>query len=322
MSHKLISFIIPHKGRENFLIETIKSIIDQDFDLELLNIVLITQNKNLSEDISSFKEHIDLEIYYQDESLTISQLRNYGVQKTETPYLAFLDADIYLSNNWCQCMLDTLKNDDSNVLVSAAQIPDTSATPLELIRVALSNAALDEDVDFLPGRNLFLSRDIFDQVGGFPEHLITCEDYYFTDKVHAYGSLFYTSKASYIHLGEDKIYTEMYKKEIWRGQSNLQSIQGRKIPFRELPSFILPLAIVSFMALALLLLLLNQPIPSSILFIMAAGPFLAYSIRVYLLAKKEIKFRYILLFYLYYFPARAIGTIGGLFNNFKSNSHN
>ena len=322
MSQTLVSFIIPHKGRENFLIETLKSIVLQDFDHSQIQVVLITQNRELSDAVKQYENQINLHIYHLDDSLTISHLRNYGVKQTDSPYLAFLDADVYLSSNWCQCMMETLESDSSRVLVSAAQIAGDNPTPLEAIRVVLSNAAIDAEVDFLPGRNLFISREMFEKVGGFPEHLITCEDYYFTDKVHELGSLYYTSQASYIHLGEDKVYSEMYKKEIWRGQSNLQSIQGRKIPLREIPSFIVPLAIPALALLAALLMLLQLPVVAVLFAILAGIPLLAYATRVYFLAQKEIGFRYILLFYLYYFPARAIGTIGGLFNNLKSNSHN
>ena len=105
--------------------------------------------------------------------------------------------------------------------------------------------SVDEPVKFLPGRNLFLKREVFTRIGGFPEHLVTCEDYWFTELASRQGPLWYTSETNYLHLGEDRNYADMFKKEIWRGQSNLISIRGRQIPPDEWPSFIVPLAVTA-----------------------------------------------------------------------------
>ena len=48
-----------------------------------------------------------------------------------------------------------------------------------------------------------------------------------------------------------------------------------------------------------------------------AAPLFLYSIRLYLLGKKEINLFRILQFYFVYFPARAIGTLGGVIKVIK-----
>lgn len=313
-----ISFIIPHKGREEFLIRTIESICSQSYDPAEFEILIITQNKILS-GLSHFDQSkFSIKVYSQPENITISALRNFGAAKAEGEYYAFLDADIELSKNWIESMLATINDKPQRLLVSAAQINGKKAPPLEKIRTALSNAELDCNVNFLPGRNLFLRRETFNQVHGFPEHLITCEDYYFTDQVHQIGELYYTSLATYVHLGEDKQYNEMYKKEIWRGQSNLQSIKGRNIPLREIPSFIIPITLLILFIISLLAIFYNNYslAIAGIFFLLL--PISAYSLRLYKLTKNEVKFWYIFKFYLVYFPARAFGTLGGLFKSFSS----
>ena len=315
---KQVSFIIPHKGREEFLVQTVDSIIAQHFDPALFEILIISQNKSLAALSELAKSNSNLKIYYRPDGMTISALRNYGATQATGEYLAFLDADVFLSSNWITCMLATLAEKESRLLVSASQINGTKAPPLERIRTALSNAELDCNVNFLPGRNLFLSRETFEKVNGFPEHLLTCEDYYFTDQVHQLGELYYTSAATYVHLGEDKKYNEMYKKEIWRGQSNLQSIKGRKIPLRELPSFIIPLGLMALLVICLISLLAGNAAIAILAISLLSIPFIAYSIRLYLLAKSDVSFWHVFKFYLTYFPARAIGTLGGLFKSFSN----
>ena len=236
----LVSFVIPHKGREELLERTVASIVAQDYDLSELEITIVTQNTTLASDFQREKELVSINIVFRPDNETISALRNTGVEHSSGHYLAFLDADVVLSANWVKAMLSELEDNTGRVLVSAVQRCENNAPPLEKIRTALSNATIDSEVQFLPGRNLLLKKETFAKVGGFPEHLVTCEDYYFTDRVHELGQLYYSSEADYVHLGEDKNYKELFNKEIWRGQSNLQSVKGRRIPLSELPSFLVP----------------------------------------------------------------------------------
>jgi glycosyltransferase involved in cell wall biosynthesis len=309
-----ISFIIPHKGRIELLTQTIDSIIKQKFDLSRIEIIVVTQNTDLSQINFNAGALGNLTILNRPTTDTISSLRNFGVKQSSGEFLAFLDADIALATNWISAMLMELEN-PKFILVSAAQANDVDAPPLEKIRTALSNATLDTEVNFLPGRNLFLRKADFDRTEGFPEHLITCEDYYFTDQLHHLGILYYSSKASYVHLGEDKKYPEMFKKEVWRGQSNLLSIKGRKIPIREIPSIVVPLSIVLLLFIGIIFFILNFHALTLVLLGAILFLFFSYTFRLMKLLKGDVTSWHVIKFYLYYFPARAYGTIVGLFKS-------
>lgn len=316
-----VSFIIPHKGRFEMLIQTLESISKQACDLSQIEVIVVSQTPEIEQQILLDNPAFTLRIYIRPESDTISALRNFGVKQANGEYLAFLDADIWLSENWTEQMLQELSSNKDRIINSAMQICNGDAPPLEKIRTSLSNAELDTNVAFLPGRNLFLHKSSFDKIGGFPEHLITCEDYFFTDKAAKLGQLFYTSAATYIHLGEDKAYKAMFDKEIWRGQSNLQSISGRDIPLREWPSFLVPPAIMMLLIVAILLLIVGQVSLAVTGLLLAVFPVFVYSLRLYTLAKKQIAFAHIFKFYVYYFPARAIGTVTGLFKAIGVKTH-
>jgi len=313
----LVSFIIPHKGREEMLEKTVASIVAQEYDLSELEITIVTQNTTLATDFQREKELVSINTVFRPENETISALRNKGVEHSCGDYLAFLDADVALSPNWVKAMLSELEENAGRVLVSAVQRCENNAPPLEIIRTALSNATIDSEVLFLPGRNLLLKKETFAEVGGFPEHLVTCEDYYFTGQVHALGQLYYSSKADYVHLGEDKTYKELFDKEIWRGQSNLQSIKGRPIPLSELPSFLVPVWILLFAVMTLISLAFMSVEYAMLGLWLFLLPILLYSVRLYTIADKQIGFSRVAQFYLVYFPARIIGTISGLFKMIK-----
>ena len=314
---KRVSFIIPHKGREEMLRQTVESIFRLEADPQDIEVILVTQNESLACLPQLQQGDVDVHVLYPPSGITISALRNLGAEKAQGEYLAFLDADIELSPNWLTTMLKLLSEKPTRKLVSAMQVDGRDAPVLERIRTVLSNAELDCNVNFLPGRNLFLSKQTFTQVGGFPEHLVTCEDYYFTDKVHELGELYYSSEAQYVHLGEDKEYGHMYEKEVWRGQSNLQSIKGRRIPLREIPSFIVPPAMLMCLFLSIIAFLLQSGGYSLLFLIAALLPVFIYSQRLFQLADKKIPFSAIAKFYVIYFPARAKGTILGLVKSFS-----
>ena len=307
-----ISFVIPHKGRIELLERTLESILGLDWDAKTIELIVVTQNKTL-DFLDVDLEHIAHSIVFRPEQETISTLRNIGAARASGDYLVFLDADIRLSPNWLKIMFEELDADPARVLVSAIQYCGTSATKLERIRVALNSGAADRHVEFMDGRNLFLKKETFVNVGGFPEHLITCEDYYFTHQVRRLGKLYCSAKASYIHLGEDTRYNVMFRKEIWRGQSNLHSMKGRSIPLREMPSFLVPFWIAGAVVFSLFFGAVGIPKLAGGCVLMAALPIVLYAIRLFRLGNGAFGFFDSLIFYLVYFPARIIGTIAGLF---------
>jgi glycosyltransferase involved in cell wall biosynthesis len=278
---------------------------------------VISQTDEIKDCILTTSDKLELKIFTRPIEDTISSSRNFGVEQAQGEYLAFLDADIYLSANWVEQMFSELLGSPERIIVSAMQVCNADAPPLEQIRTSLSNVEIDQDVAFLPGRNLFMSKASFQKIGGFPEHLVTCEDYYFTDQAAKLGKLYYTSLANYRHIGEDKEFNAMFKKEIWRGQSNIQSLAGRKIPLRELPSFFVPPAILFLLIAAVVCLLSGWPTLALVSLVLALLPIVVYSSRLFILAQSKVQLVPILWFYMVYFPARAIGTFAGLFKTIK-----
>ncbi len=308
----LISFIIPHMGREEMLIQTLESITKQHFDLNSIEVIVVSKNSNASDELLKFNQSLNFQFIMVDESVTIAHQRNKGAHTASGEYFAFVDADIDLSENWINVMLAILHNKQDVKLVSAAQKNSQNANALERVRTALVNTVMDCEVDFLRGCNLLMRRETFFKSKGFPEDLITCEDYAFSQRVSEFGKLYYTNETSYIHLGEDKAYFAMAKKEIWRGQSNFKSIEGRKVPFSELPSFLVPPIFTCGVLLLFIGLWLNLNALSLVSIVISLLLLGSYTIRLRSSTQDNIPIKDIIFFYLLYFPARTIGTIKGI----------
>lgn len=315
-----VLFVIPHQGREEMLRQTLHSVIRQAETCDLsFAIVVVSQNTVLDAATKRIAAEapVPLNLMQADRTLTISALRNLGVARYDSDYVAFIDADVELGSHWLAKLHQQLCAQDDLVLVSAIQKAGPQPTELERIRVALSNTATDCFVQFLPGRNLLLSREWVETVGGFPEHLVTCEDYYFTDQVGQHGNLLYTTASDYIHLGEDKDFPTLFKKEIWRAQSNLQSLAGRTIPIREWPSIVVPFAIAGCLLVALLSLLSGALEGVLLALFTVSLPILAYSARLRNHAGNSLRLYSIITFYAVYFAGRTYGSCLGLLKTIK-----
>ncbi|MFT6269541.1 MAG: GT2 family glycosyltransferase [Alphaproteobacteria bacterium] len=305
-----VAFIIPHMGREGLLIDTLNSISALKVNDIRVSVVVASKNKSFSDELLGYKQSLAIQFLTIGNEVTISDQRNMGVRQTKSDYLAFIDADIALSTNWLIAMLKVLDSPNI-VLASAVQKASEEASELENVRVLLSNLSVDCTMEFLPGRNLLLSRTTFDKTGGFPSELVTCEDYVFTQNVSQYGQLYYSTSANYIHLGEDKEYLPMAKKEVWRGQSNLASIKGRHIPLSEYPSFIAPPLFTLGLLGFLVALIAQYPIIALLSISGSCGILALYTFRLWKKRHEYPSLFAIVAFYALYFPARTIGTVMG-----------
>jgi glycosyltransferase involved in cell wall biosynthesis len=314
----IVSFIIPHKGRLEMLKETIASILNLNYDQTQIEVIVVSQNETLSANELVASNINDLiTVVLADERGTISKSRNIGAAEASGEYFAFLDADIELSTNWLNTMFEEIQKDNNRKIIASTQVNSNQATTVERIRTLMNSATADSYVDSLAGANLFMNASDFWLAEGFPEELATCEDIFFTSKVAKIGLLFCTSKTSHVHLGEDKDWSQMFHKEIWRGQSNLKSLSGRTIPLREYPSLLVPIWVFFFTIAAIISLLQGSVTSTLLCFFIIALPVFLYSHRLNRLAKGKMNFAVIVKFYLIYFAARAIGTVMGLTKSFN-----
>lgn len=309
-----LSFIIPHKGRIELLRSTLLSIKKQVIPQGLEEVQVVVVSQGPPEECSKIQaEFPDVSLHLVAESFTIARMRNVGVAKVASALLAFVDADVELASNWVECCFEALRQNATRVLVSSVQRCPSAIGWVEQLRCVLGSQSGNKNVAFLDGRNLLTTRTAFDRVNGWPEHLVTCEDFYFTYSLSRLGMLYVTDKTGYVHIGEDKTLRTLLGKEIWRGQSNLQSLKGRTIPLREWPSILIPLLLPMLWLAAL-----GGVVAGWQWFALAAiggcfFPVALYSIRASILSKGVVSFFNILRFYTVYFTARALGTWRGAF---------
>ena len=240
------SIIIPAKNEEHNIGRCLDSINAMDFDRECFEILLIDNGS--SDRTAEIAADRGARVFIQPD-VTISQLRNFGSSQSTGRILAFLDADCTVAENWLKEAARYLDDTAMACFGSPPVVPaDATWVQQAWFQVRRKKQQVEE-VAWLESMNMFVRRDHFLEVGGFNEDLITCEDYDLSLRLQKYGPIIADQRLLAVHHGEAATLGHFFRKERWRGTSNLQGLRSHGFVWGELPSLLLPLC---YLALTLL----------------------------------------------------------------------
>ncbi len=229
-----ISFIIPAKNEEKNILRCISSILNINYPNNRFDILVIDNGSNDKTVEISKKSGASV---YVCPNFTISKMRNYGANFAKGEYLAFIDADVSIDENWPNVCLRTVEKYNSQAVGSSPTIPENS-TWIE--RAWHCQVRARDNVGKRPwiaSMNLFVNRSVFLEVGGFDEALVTCEDVDLGYRISRKTDIIYNKDIIAIHYGEAKTVSHFFRKEYWRGIGSFESLLRNKTNFRELISF-------------------------------------------------------------------------------------
>lgn len=118
------SVIIPLYNKENFIENTLKSVLNQSFiDFE----VLIINDGSIDKSEEKVLEFKDSRIqYFSKENGGVSAARNFGIAKAQSNYITFIDADDYWYPDFLQEMFANINRFPALKVFSAAIEVETS----------------------------------------------------------------------------------------------------------------------------------------------------------------------------------------------------
>lgn len=206
--------------------------------------------------------------------LSIAALRNRGAAAARHAWLAFLDADMQVPEDWLEAWRQVRSDDRADVLGLVHQPPPQAPW---YARAWLHKVAAERDraalVDWLPTANLCLERHWFERVGGFDERLRTGEDKDFSLRLGRAGArLLSLPDPAVLNWGFETSWREWLGKELWRQNSQVQLLRGNRLNPRLLRFPLLAAGHWGVSALALLCLLLGQPLPALAVFVLGWLP--------------------------------------------------
>lgn len=177
------SIIIPLYNKENFIENTIQSVLDQSFqDFEIIVINDGSTDKS-EEKLQQFK---DSRIqYFSKKNEGVSSARNYGIEKATADFITFLDADDYWYPTFLETMFGTISKLPNQKVFSAAVefatskkiIPaqySISKTNEEFEIVNYFKASIKETV--LCSSCAVFHKFVFEEIGNFDTTIKSGED--------------------------------------------------------------------------------------------------------------------------------------------------
>ncbi len=228
----MLSFIIPTYNEERYLkrsIQSIQSSVDGVYDYEI--IVVDNASTDRSPEIA---RELGVTVLSKPHKFTISAVRNTGVEVSKGDILIFIDGDVYLHDTWIDNVPPVLERIKTTSLVAGsvyAVDPDASWVAKSWFQPWFDK---QEQVSFINGGHMLLTRDLFDKIGGFDESLETGEDHEFCQRARAVGAEVENLPSLIaVHLGYPNSLGHFFRRERWHGKGNFSPwsrIFASKIP--------------------------------------------------------------------------------------------
>lgn len=226
LKRPFVSIVIPVFNEEKNIGECLTSVLALDWPRDRLEILLIDNGSTDSTLIIA--EQILLNDcrarLFCKEGGTIASVRNYGWRQSCGEILAFLDGDSVVGKNWLKIGVDLLQSSyDISCVGFAVTPPSVDDTWIERTWWPISSSGKHsgtKEVPWLSSFNLILWREAFENVNGFDETLVTCEDADLGARLSKDSRLIFSDLTYVQHLGTVKTVTDFLRKEFWRGKNS------------------------------------------------------------------------------------------------------
>jgi glycosyltransferase involved in cell wall biosynthesis len=223
MSKVDLSFIIPALNEQEHIGAVLDSIRKSVKDLYAHEVIVIDNGStDRTLEIAQGKGAT----CFQVPRCTISYLRNLGVAKSLGDILVFLDADVYLAENWAAHLEPTLKLIAKNPLTIGGSMYGISQENNWIERFWFAPRSLMKQVNYMNGGHMIMHRSLFERSGGFREDLETGEDYEFCQRGKKIGATIVNNpELKVIHAGYPKTVRAFFRRERWHSRGDYKSIR-------------------------------------------------------------------------------------------------
>jgi GT2 family glycosyltransferase len=245
-----VSFVIPVRNDAARLQMCLRSILRNPHAAQQVQIVVVDNAS--TDDSAAVAKRLGAEVLTVG-SGRVAELRNCGARHATGDVLAFVDADNEIAGGWLYAALECLRLPHVGAVGAMYQAPP-DGTWVQRTYGHLRGGPRDQrDADWVGSGNLAVSRAAFELVGGFDTSLETCEDVDFCHRLRARGlSVVSDSRLKSVHHGDPSTLWEVLTSERWRGRDNLRVTFRRPVAWASVPSAVVPVFHVLFMALGVI----------------------------------------------------------------------
>jgi glycosyltransferase involved in cell wall biosynthesis len=220
------SFVIPAFNEERNIGRCIDSIRRLDCGGSKIEIIVID---NGSRDQTAEIARRNADVVDVHPGRSVSWLRNHGARMARGKYLAFVDADCEVLPDWLTRCLAALERSGPGSAVGNFYTLPPGATWVQRAWGSVKQQR-ESAVTFLPAGNFFVSRDLFTELGGFNEALVSGEDYDFFLRLRARaGTVLLDPRIISLHHEKRPTLRGTIRKEYWYGKGMAETFRQGEI---------------------------------------------------------------------------------------------
>ena len=219
MSDK-VSIYIPAYNAEKTIEQSIISIKNQS---HIVNEIIVIDDNSSDKTVEIINQFRDIILLKNQKNMGLSFNRNLAIKKTSNEIIGAIDSDVVLDKYWLETLLNNLGQ--NQIVMCGGNMTEKFITnKFNAWRAKYYSQNWGEkdmiNPAFLYGCNTLLLKSAWINVQGYNDKLLTNgEDIDFSNKIKSLdnSNLFYSSRATCIHLQDDNI--KSLSKRIWRYHS-------------------------------------------------------------------------------------------------------
>lgn len=217
-----LAFVIPAFNEEAFIAHTIQRIVNLIKDLPGCEIIIV-DNASTDRTPEILNQFPQIEVLRLPEKVTISAARNAGWKIANSEIIAFIDADVLITERW----ITEYKNSKSDLTLNPNQITGCRYILSESpgwIECSWFKSMKQGHLTYINSGNLVTTKSVLEKINGFDVNLITGEDVDFCKRATLAGTkLNINNNWIAHHEGYPKTLKSFFKREQWHGTGDVKS---------------------------------------------------------------------------------------------------
>ena len=181
MIEKLLTIIIPCKNEEQIIDKTL-TYLNNQVDIKNTRVIIADSSDDNTRNIITNSKYENLNIEIIDGGMP-SVARNNGAKLSTTPYILFLDADIFLTDEYT--LYDILKTNMNTCydLLTCTIKTEGDKYSFVLPKFNILKEIFFPNLNFVLGGFMIFYRETFNEVGQFDEEVKFAEDFLISQKI-------------------------------------------------------------------------------------------------------------------------------------------
>lgn len=217
-SSVLVDVVVPAKNEQRDIVACLNALQGQRFSRNDFTITVVDNGS--TDQTLELVESAGVDIVCRASGL-VGEVRNAGASRGAAPFLAFVDADCVVREDWLKDAMRVMQDPGVGAVGGGYLLRDNH-TWVE----STWNAVLPSDVrsvERLAGGSFIVRRALFEELGGFSPTLTAGEDDELSNRIRAAGYVLKLVPGCFvIHLGTPRTLQEIVQRQRWHGSDQLR----------------------------------------------------------------------------------------------------